>query len=196
MVTDLAKVIAVVNVVDSTFTDNYFTGEGSSLIYIQNGLISLRGNTFRNNGQIVSDQIYTIDGRFMHKYYQEHGVVWVNNTGSSQLPRNSPPHTIESNVFRYLFAEFGVATIMSQNQEVLMSKNTYQHVISLKSGAILNTKGYKEFTTIMIQNETVDSIYAKTGGTVMVESEEPGLVNLIVRNTVFKNMRSSGGSAL
>ena len=73
MVTDLAKVIAVVNVFDSTFTDNYFTGEGSSLIYIQNGLISLRGNTFRNNGQIVSDQIYSIDGRFMHKYYQEHG---------------------------------------------------------------------------------------------------------------------------
>jgi hypothetical protein len=34
MVSDLAKVIAVVNVVDSTFTDNYFTGEGSSLIYI------------------------------------------------------------------------------------------------------------------------------------------------------------------
>lgn len=83
IVTDLAKVIAVVNVVDSTFTDNYFTGEGSSLIYIQNGMISLRGNTFRNNGQIVSDQIYTIDGRFMHKYYQEHGLVWVNNTGSS-----------------------------------------------------------------------------------------------------------------
>lgn len=48
----------------------------------------------------------------------------------------------------------------------------------------------------MIQNDTVDSVYAKIGGTVMVESEEPGLVNLIVRNTVFKNMRSPGGSAL
>ena len=125
MVTDLAKVIAVVNVVDSTFTDNYFTGEGSSLIYIQNGLIRLRGNTFRNNGQIVSDQIYTLDGRFMHKYYQEHGVVWVNNTGSSQLPRNFTPHLIESNVFCYLFADYGVATIMSQIQGILMSKNAY-----------------------------------------------------------------------
>lgn len=69
-------------------------------------------------------------------------------------------------------------------------------MISLKGGALLNTKGYKEVTTIMIQNETVDSVYAKNGGTVMVESEEPGLVNLVVRNTVFKNMRSPGGSAL
>jgi hypothetical protein len=125
MVSDLAKVIAVVNVVDSTFTDNYFTGEGSSLIYIQNGVIRLRGNTFRNNGQIVSDQIYTLDGRFMHKYYQEHGVLWVNNTGFNQLPRSFSHHLIESNVFRYLFAEYGVATIMSRNQEILMSNNTY-----------------------------------------------------------------------
>jgi hypothetical protein len=85
---------------------------------------------------------------------------------------------------------------LDQNQEVLMSKNTYQRVISLKAVAILNTKGYKEFNTIMIQNETLDLIYAKNGGTVMVESEEPSLVNLIVRNTIFKNMRSSEGSAL
>ena len=69
-------------------------------------------------------------------------------------------------------------------------------MISLKSAALLYTKGYNEITTIMIQNETVDSVYAKTGGTVLVESEEPGIVNLIVRNTLFKNMRSSGGSAL
>ena len=34
MVTDLSKVMAVVNILDSTFTDNYFTGFGSSLMYI------------------------------------------------------------------------------------------------------------------------------------------------------------------
>jgi len=62
MVPDLSKVIAVVNVLDSSFTDNYFTGFGSSLMYIQNGAIRMRNNTFRNNGQIVSDEISVING--------------------------------------------------------------------------------------------------------------------------------------
>ena len=52
-------------------------------------------------------------------------MLWVNNTGSSQLPRSFPQHLIESNVFRYLFAEYGVATIMSRNQEIMLSNNTY-----------------------------------------------------------------------
>jgi hypothetical protein len=125
MVTDLTKVVALVNVQDSTFTDNYFTGFNSSLMYIQNGVLRMRRNTFRNNGLITNNQTQIVKDVPMHKFYQEHGVVLVNNSASSALPSTFLYHQIEGNTFRYFFAEYGMITIVSQNHEVLMSSNIY-----------------------------------------------------------------------
>jgi len=37
------------------FTENQFTGDDSSLIYANGVLVSLKSNTFTNNGRITSD---------------------------------------------------------------------------------------------------------------------------------------------
>ena len=47
----------------------------------------------------------------------------------------------------------------------------------------------------MLQNEVIDSFYSRHGGIVLIESESAGIVNLITRNSVFKNMRGLSGSA-
>ena len=47
----------------------------------------------------------------------------------------------------------------------------------------------------MLQNEVIDSFYSRLGGIVLIESEDTGIVNLITRNSVFKNIRGQAGSA-
>lgn len=56
MITDLnGKAIAVLNLQGTTFSDNICLGVGCSLIYVQNGLLRMVSNVFKNNGQINQD---------------------------------------------------------------------------------------------------------------------------------------------
>jgi hypothetical protein len=78
----------------------------------------------------------------------------------------------------------------------MFNGNTYNYVYSLSSGNLLTASGFQKPTSILIKNETLNAVHSMIGGTVTISSKIPGIVNLIVLDSYFKNTRSPGGSAL